>query len=143
MDCDDDFFGDGAGENDEASSRKISSKLFNDGYRIGKGKEEELQMQIGFDKGFKRGMLSGRACGKLYAACRAALSKENVARVDYNRSIADLEALLFDCVSDDDCVSSKTIDTLRSLVLSISPDLESPLALFENEISELAELLSE
>ena len=138
MDSDDDFFGDEVGDNDEATSRKVSSKLFNDGYRIGKGKEEELQMQIGFDEGFERGMMLGRVCGKLYAACRLSLLKENITGVELNRSIDDLEALLFERVSNDDCVSIETINSLRSLILSISIDLEPAFAVFESDVSKLS-----
>lgn len=138
MDSDDDFFGDEVGDNDEATSRKVSSKLFNDGYRIGKGKEEELQMQIGFDEGFERGMMLGRVCGKLYAACRLSLLKENITGVELNRSIDDLEALLFERVSNDDCVSIETINSLRSLILSISIDLEPAFEVFESDVSKLS-----
>lgn len=138
MDSDDDFFGDEVGDNDEATSRKVSSKLFNDGYRIGKGKEEELQMQIGFDEGFERGMMLGRVCGKLYAACRLSLLKENITGVEFNRSIDDLEALLFERVSNDDCVSIETINSLRSLILSISIDLEPAFEVFESDVSKLS-----
>ena len=138
MDSDDDFFGDEVGDNDEATSRKVSSKLFNDGYRIGKGKEEELQMQIGFDEGFERGMMLGRVCGKLYAACRLSLLNENITGVEFNRSIDDLEALLFERVSNDDCVSIETINSLRSLILSISIDLEPAFEVFESDVSKLS-----
>ena len=138
MDSDDDFFGDEVGDNDEATSRKVSSKLFNDGYRIGKGKEEELQMQIGFDEGFERGMMLGRVCGKLYAACRLSLLKENITGVEFKRSIDDLEALLFERVSNDDCVSIETINSLRSLILSISIDLEPAFEVFESDVSKLS-----
>ena len=138
MHSDDDFFGDEVGDNDEATSRKVSSKLFNDGYRIGKGKEEELQMQIGFDEGFERGMMLGRVCGKLYAACRLSLLNENITGVEFNRSIDDLEALLFERVSNDDCVSIETINSLRSLILSISIDLEPAFEVFESDVSKLS-----
>ena len=139
MHCDDDFFGDEVRDNDDATSRKVSSKLFNDGYRIGKGKEEELQMQIGFDQGFERGMILGRVCGKLYAACRLALSEENITGVEFNRSIDDLEALLFERVSNDDCVSTDTVNSLRSLILSISVNLNSAFEVFESDILKLLE----
>ena len=138
MHCDDDFFGDEVRDNDDATSRKVSSKLFNDGYRIGKGKEEELQMQIGFDQGFERGMILGRVCGKLYAACRLALLEENITGVEFKRSIDDLEALLFERVSNDDCVSIETINSLRSLILSISIDLEPAFEVFESDVSKLS-----
>ena len=138
MHSDDDFFGDEVRDNDDATSRKVSSKLFNDGYRIGKGKEEELQMQIGFDEGFERGMMLGRVCGKLYAACRLSLLKENITGVELNRSIDDLEALLFERVSNDDCVSIETINSLRSLILSISIDLEPAFEVFESDVSKLS-----
>jgi hypothetical protein len=63
----DDFAGSGfAG--DTATWNKVSKKLMNDGYRIGKEEEEGRQMQHGFNRGFSDGGELGMLCGKLYAA---------------------------------------------------------------------------
>ena len=146
MICDDDFFGDDVRDNggvdidtDDATSRKVSNKLYNDGYRIGKGKEEEMQMQIGFDVGFERGMMSGRACGCLYAACRLSMSTRGDAG-EVAQTTINLEKLLFESVSDTGHVSSELIESLRALVLSISAELIVDFQRFENDLSLLPEI---
>ena len=52
------------------STRKIQSKLHSDGYRIEKVIADQVEIQIGFDEGFKHSMELGRACGGFYAKCR-------------------------------------------------------------------------
>ena len=52
------------------STRKIQSKLHSDGYRIEKVIADQVEIQIGFDEGFRHGMEVGRACGAFYAKCR-------------------------------------------------------------------------
>ena len=135
MNCDDDFFGDDNEGNDVATSRKVSSKLFNDGYRIGKAKEEESQMQIGFDQGFEQGMLRGRACGKLYAACREHLSKQSHDGTDVVETLSSLEALLFDGVSCSGQITQSIIEMLRIETLAISAQLEVDFTAFVKDVS--------
>lgn len=130
----DDFFGDDTCGNDEATTRKVTSKLLNDGYRVGKGIEEAAQMQIGFDVGFERGMLTGRLCGQLYASCRKFSS--SVAG-EYSSAIKELEDLLFVSIAESGFICDETIMNLRLLVLSISPDLESAFELFEQAVRSL------
>jgi hypothetical protein len=142
MDSDDDFFGDDSNDkfitSDDATSRKISSKLFNDGYRIGKSKEEEVQMQLGFDAGFQRGIVTGRACGELYAACRILSSKSINSGVDIdgqNKTIGDIEKLLFEGVADNEFVDDNTMVSLKLLVMSLSTDLDAAFILFSGKVS--------
>jgi hypothetical protein len=131
MDCDD-FFGDDDVENDEATTRKVTSKLQNDGYRVGKGIEEAAQMQIGFDVGFEQGMLTGRMCGQLYASCRKFSS---AVTGEHAIAIKELEELLFGSISETGFIDDDTICSIRILVLSISPELQPALELFEREVS--------
>jgi hypothetical protein len=131
MDCDD-FFGDDDVENDEATTRKVTSKLQNDGYRVGKGIEEAAQMQIGFDVGFEEGMLTGRLCGQLYASCRKISS---TVAGEHASTIKELEELLFVGISESGSISDDMISSIRTLVLSISPELQSALELFEREVN--------
>lgn len=133
MDCDD-FFGDDDVENDEATTRKVTSKLQNDGYRVGKGIEEAAQMQIGFDVGFEEGMLTGRLCGQLYASCRKISS---AVAGEHASTIKVLEELLFVGISESGSISDDMISSIRTLVLSISPELQSALELFEREVTQL------
>ena len=129
----DDFFGDDDAINDEATTRKVASKLYNDGYRIGKAKEEEVQMQIGFDKGFERGMLSGRTCGTLYASCREYLSNHLDATAESSLAMSNLEALLFESIAESGYISDDSISKITSFVLSMSRKLEPAVILFTNE----------
>ena len=131
MDCDD-FFGDDDVENDEATTRKVTSKLQNDGYRVGKGIEEAAQMQIGFDVGFEEGMLTGRLCGQLYASCRKISS---AVAGEHASTIKELEELLFVGISESGSISDDMISSIRTLVLSISQELQSALELFEREVT--------
>ena len=54
---------------------KISSKLYNDGYRIGKAAEEERLGQACFDRHYARGAALGSACGEMYSIVLDALSR--------------------------------------------------------------------
>jgi hypothetical protein len=129
----DDFFGDDDAINDEATTRKVASKLYNDGYRIGKAKEEEVQMQVGFDRGFERGMLSGRTCGALYASCREYLSNHLDATAESSLAMGNLEALLFESIAESGYISDESISKISSFVLSMSRELEPAVNLFTNE----------
>ena len=139
MDCDD-FFGDDDVINDEATTRKVASKLYNDGYRIGKAKEEEVQMQIGFDKGFERGMLSGRTCGKLYASCREYLSNHVHTTAEATVAMSNLEAVLFESIAESGFITDDSVTKIGSIVLSMSRELESAVILFANEAKSIADL---
>jgi hypothetical protein len=129
----DDFFGDDDAMNDEATTRKVASKLYNDGYRIGKAKEEEVQMQVGFDRGFERGMISGRTCGALYASCRQYLSNHLDATAESSLAMSNLEALLFESIAESGCITDDSISKISSVVLSMSRELEPSVILFTNE----------
>lgn len=54
---------------------KLQRQMHKEGYVSGKTEEEERQMQIGFDDGFKQGILLGRACGAFYGHIRASIAK--------------------------------------------------------------------
>jgi len=50
--------------------KQTYNKLFNDGYRSSKVEAEEVQMQLGFDRGFQHGMETGRSLGAIYQVIR-------------------------------------------------------------------------
>jgi hypothetical protein len=133
----DDFYGSEGPEKDDATTRKVSSKLYNDGYRIGKAKEEEVQMQSGFDVGFERGMRAGRVCGQLYACCREWLSRRPSDESNLS-VISRLEEHLFTCISEDASITEENIDDIRLVVLSISAELLPAILIFEEKIKLLS-----
>jgi len=97
---DDDWYDDDTVDGNEAmiaaSVHSLSDKLHNDGYRVGRSMEDDAQMQRGFDEGFSRGIVVGKACGRLYAATKTFtinfLSPEE--RSSAEQSLHELERLL-------------------------------------------------
>ena len=85
MDDGDDFFGvqdtDGSSIDPSNSTRKLSQKLYNDGYRFGKTSEEERAIQENFDISFRVGMHVGRLCGVLYGKLKVLTVDKDV--LDY------------------------------------------------------------
>jgi hypothetical protein len=150
--CDDlegDFMGADEEFQNEDDSCNIVSKLYNDGYRIGKIQEEEKRMQLGFDGGFQRGMEMGRICGIFYGYCRTALalkSKEieekkiikennfisiNVINNNYTNIYKRLNEIIFEIIPesciDSQCFSSinqEHFNELKDIITTISPELE-------------------
>ena len=142
---DDDFYG-----NDEEGSRcvgaeqtsnHVASKLYKDGYRVGKAKEEEKLMQVGFDIGFHRGVMIGRACGELYGACRVFLQSSNPASSTSSDvtldALKEIERLLFEELPHmEGDIENAWINELRNAVLSIEVELEPKFHLFMQHIEE-------
>ena len=75
----DEFYGDDGNINaiEEADSKKVNRKLYNDGYRDGKAAEEERLVQCGFDHGFEKGIKIGMACGSLLAQSSNYFKQQN------------------------------------------------------------------
>ena len=136
----DDFFGDDDVINDDPTTRKVASKLYNDGYRIGKAKEEEIQMQIGFDRGFERGMLSGRICGRLYASCREFISIHVDTAAEASAAMTALESILFAGIAESGSITDDAVRNISSVVLSMSTKLEPAVTLFTAEAKLLEDL---
>ena len=136
----DDFFGDDDIIEVDPTTRKVASKLYNDGYRIGKAKEEETQMQIGFDRGFERGMLSGRMCGRLYATCREYISIHVNTAAEASTAMTALESVLFAGIAEGGSITDDAVRRISSIVLSMSTKLEPAVALFTNEAKLLEDL---
>lgn len=125
----------------EQTTNQVSSKLYKDGYRIGKAKEEEKLMQEGFDVGFHRGVMIGRACGELYGACRVSAQTSNSSSSSTSNTALDamkeIERLLFDDLAHmDGDIAHTWIDELRNAVLTIAVDLEPKFHLFMEHIEE-------
>ena len=143
---DDDFYGDedrciGA----EQTTNHVASKLYKDGYRIGKAKEEEKLMQEGFDIGFHRGVMIGRACGELYGACRVSLQSSTTTTTASNtienttpeEALKQIERLLFEELPHmDEYIDNTWIEELRNAVLAVAVDLEPKFHLFMEHIEE-------
>lgn len=124
-------FGEGSdGEMDKADYRKLSTKLGNDGYRIGKSNEEERQMQLGFDKGLSRGIALGKACGYLYGNVRSITPRSSI-------SLKPLETILFETLPEDFQHASTYLDEIEQLVASISPNLGEVYNKFKSLVIEI------
>lgn len=136
---DSDFSGDEEGHHmTHATTKTVSSKLYKDGYRHGKQSEESRLVQAGFDDGMKVGLLLGRICGSLYAACR---HEQSIANSEESSTILkSIEAILFDksTLHENIAKSSMERSRLEELVRRLSGNLNGSLAEF---ISKL-ELLS-
>jgi hypothetical protein len=123
---DEDFSEDECAMNN-ADFQKMSNKLGNDGYRIGKGQEEERQMQLGFDKGFSQGIVLGKLCGVLLGTVRSKLVEiEKVDGVldEKQQLVSRLTSILFEDIPE----SKKDIDAIFNeifvVVTAISIDLQ-------------------
>ena len=64
-------------------TRSMIREISKEGYRSGKEKEEELEMQKGFDVGFERAMALSRSIGKFYGTIKMLVTKL-VEEVDTN-----------------------------------------------------------
>lgn len=141
-DCndDDDFFGDSesfsAESLDSATTRKITGKLYNEGYRAGKIEEEERQMQIGFDEGFVHGMRAGKFCGDLYGACRATL--DTTCSLDGNlaMSLEFIEYILFEKFPESESIEEEDMEQLQLHVNTISHSLDDAFQTFRMQFAE-------
>ena len=77
---------------------KVSNKLYNDGYRVGKTAEEERQLQECFDGHYNTGAALGWVCGEVYARFMARLdamtpqevSESPAANAEMRRAAADI-----------------------------------------------------
>lgn len=132
---DDDLYGDDdmTCQGAQKTADQIAKKLYNDGYRIGKAKEEELLMQVGFDAGFQRGVLLGRACGELYGSCRA-LGPSSTANLEY--LMQQVEYLLFEDLPnlDNESIDAEWVLKLRATILTISMELAPEMDQFEDKL---------
>jgi hypothetical protein len=65
-----------------------------EGYRHGKQKTDEKEMQTGFDIGFQKGVHCGKVCGVFYAQCL--LEREHHRQEAYGSSASTVEAITRD-----------------------------------------------
>jgi hypothetical protein len=104
---------DSSGENlgqwgDGRTLNKVSRKLANDGYRIGKDEENTRQMQNGFYVGYSDGQTVGKVCGKLYAILRYELQSPDASRISELSSLPEIEKLIFEDIP------SKAVNTKQN-----------------------------
>lgn len=128
---DDDFCEDDGTAMDSAEFGKISYKLSNDGYRIGKGKEEERLMQIGFDSGFSRGMQLGKMCGSLFAMARIVANKQTK---NSTVLIVQLQGLLFEDLPENKRSTSEILKNISEILSTISADLSVVFEEFQKSV---------
>jgi hypothetical protein len=83
--------------------------------------EDEKYIQIGFDEGFKNGVVLGRICGEIYAqAKRAKISNE---------------------IQNQECSKSKILCLLRKVLFEIIPEGQSTLAEVISEVRSIASFI--
>lgn len=105
--------GNGAAATQMGETGKVISKLYNDGYRIGKAAKDEKEIQRGFDDGFARGMQISRIFGRLYGRIRMS-TKDTVI-------LEQVERFLFATIPENDAkVSLVHIQHLGTLVTPLS-----------------------
>ncbi len=134
---DDDFCEDDGTAMESAEFGKISYKLGNDGYRIGKGKEEERLMQTGFDIGFLRGMQLGKLCGSLFATVRIAANKQPDSTKNNAIHIAHLQSLLFEDLPEKKRTTSEILQNISDTLVTISVDLLVVFEEFQKSVNDL------
>ena len=98
-------------------------------------------MQEGFDIGFHRGVMIGRACGELYGTCRMSLQSSYPASSTISstpdEALKEVERLLFEELPHmDGDIETTWIDELRHAVLAIAVDLEPKFHRFMQQIEE-------
>jgi hypothetical protein len=123
---DEDFFEDECAMK-TADFQKMSTKLGNDGYRIGKGQEEEKQMQLGFNKGFSQGIVLGRLCGALLGTVRSKLAeieKIDGVSVQKQQLVSHLTSILFEDIPESKRDIQIILDDIFSVISVISTDLQ-------------------
>lgn len=142
-----DDFGESFGSNDEfgeATMRKISDKLYKDGFRVGKAAEDEVVTQLGFDSGFEYGMRLGKACGNLYGSVRMYMTHVQATDEKRMRAFHRLENILLHELAESDHEPNHYTKELERLlnVLSVDPislqKLKHDFSLFQNSISNLS-----
>lgn len=107
----------------EAEFNKVSNKLNNDGYRIGKTKEDEKQVQLGFDKGFSEGITLGKALGRLYGKLRCCLKElESTGKGTTNSSdllLTKIEAIFFEEIPENRRPIIDIINDVKSVIAGV------------------------
>ena len=102
-------------DTDQFTTNKVLHEMKLKGYRFGKQRGEEINMQRGFDAGFQTGKSLGLVCGTFYAALQRDLSSvnhsimdkirhivlsslpEGVRAMSYDQPLHDLEHVLNSC----------------------------------------------
>jgi len=120
----DDVWGSDGSDNDEESERrklasreieKNSSKLYNDGYRIGKAAEEERLGQAHFDRHYARGATLGSACGAMYSIVLDELGRSGSCDPGKaERTKAEVVAIFTQDIPSAQAVYTSHVDRLRA-----------------------------
>ena len=130
----DDDFGEGVGgEMEVANIMQVAEKLNKDGFRIGKAKEEEIQMQKGFDEGFNEGIIVGKACGKMYGTARAVIQSLGISE-EAAASLLNLEKILFETLPESDHEPTYFLDAIENEITQISSILIDAFNEFKSSI---------
>ena len=94
----DDIFG-SDDEMKTSGTRVVSNALYKAGYRDGKGKEEDRQMQLGFDESFSNSIQIGKICGAAYGLIKSSSQDTVIDESLYNKRRLHCEAILNDLLS--------------------------------------------
>jgi hypothetical protein len=132
MDDSDDFFGEqeaALSVDPSNSTTKVSQKLYNDGYRIGKSREEERRIQESFDMAFRVGMQVGKVSG---------------AFLERLQRTTAVDKTVLDYIMDDFPVSfctgkAESLSKLRQLLRSVCSS-ETNTQLLEDLVDELSRI---
>ena len=120
---------DGRGERETA---RVVSKIYNEGYRVGRGAEEERELQCGFDAGFCHAMKFSRVLGKFYGTLRLLAKTEQVGDVRL------VEIVIFERIPEGGRVLREHFDDLqrasRAILVGSTSDEESTVSLLLAEI---------
>ena len=114
------------------STRKIRSKLQSDGYRSEKVIADQVEIQRGFDDGFKAGMELGRACGAFYAKCRRFHHSPH-----YEGMISVVEDILLRTIPEYQSLEAHDFKTLEECALRLSANLTAELEILRGFLKDV------
>ena len=111
-----------------ADFNSATLKASNEGYRVGKAKEEERLMQDGYDEGFAEGMRLGRACGVLFAHVKHEL------RATRSPEVERLRKIFFEDIPERSIPKEDIVKNIMNIISSSIPTLTSQAFDFCNEL---------
>lgn len=138
----DDIFG----SDDEGtleSSGTVQSTMYKAGYRDGSGREQERQLQAGFDGGFSHGISIGKRCGEVYALLKNSSLRDGDQHALHERSV-NCEAILNILLAlperllTEGSISDETIEKLRNLLNCYPTEVNEKFNSFLDDLKSMA-----
>mmetsp|Transcript_251 Transcript_251/g.238 ORF Transcript_251/g.238 Transcript_251/m.238 type:complete len:154 (-) Transcript_251:558-1019(-) len=130
-----------------SSFQKLSTKLQNDGYRMGKQIGEESLTQQQFDAGFRKGMLIGKTIGKFYGKFIYFSATQGQGVVD-DKIKKQIDSILFSAVPGGLSISEARLQIVNLLSSyheydhTVKEFLEEDLSYMDEDIHPFKEALS-